>query len=220
MFCKDFAELTAIQHVAKSQRCGVPKWPCTKPAHGPPPAPPHACSTTCTPPNCERCIASAPASGECPAKAHSGGFVPWVRAVNRSSTFGVKEGEHNVGIPLLGLFDTEAGCRSACEALTNCSQYEWSGITGKSPWNKHCFGRCDAVWRLSFIPGMSPAGTEGGHDGDFCPVSARRVPAAVEDERSVGSNHVLKTDDTTAANVGIITPACTSRWCITCRCNA
>jgi hypothetical protein len=170
VLCRDFAELTAIQHVNKSDRCGVPKWPCTKPPPGPPPAPAHACAP-CTAPDCPRCVAPAPAATECPAEPHEGGFVPWVRAVNQSNMFGVKEGAHNVGIPLLGIFDAEAGCRAACEALPNCTQYGWNGVTAGSPWSGRCYGRCDAV---------SPAGTEGGTGGEDCPVSARRVKPAAD----------------------------------------
>ena len=83
--------------------------------------------------------------------------------------------QHNRGLPYLGNFDTEAGCQHACEALSNCTQYDWCGVTGGSVWNGKCFGRCDSVWRLSFVPGLSPAGTEGGNAGVGWPVSARRV---------------------------------------------
>jgi hypothetical protein len=31
------------------------------------------------------------------------------------------------------------------------------------------------MWRLSFVPGLSPKGTEGGNAGVGCPVAARRV---------------------------------------------
>jgi hypothetical protein len=126
--------------------------------------------------HCKRCVdPAAPASAECPTKAFAGKFVPWVRAVNQSNMFGVKEGQHNRGLPYLGNFDTEAGCQHACEALSNCTQYDWCGVTGGSVWNGKCFGRCDSVWRLSFVPGLSPAGTEGGNAGVGWPVSARRV---------------------------------------------
>ena len=179
VLCRDFAELTAIQHVEKSARCGVPKVPCTKPPPGPPPAPPRECPP-CTPPDCKACKAPAPASAECPSKPLHHDFVPWVRAVNQSNCYGVKQGQHNRGLPLLGLFDTEEGCRDACASLSNCTQYDWNGVTPGSPWSRSCFGRCDDVWRLSYIPKLSPAGTLGGTGGENCPVSARRVKPAAE----------------------------------------
>lgn len=176
--CRDYAELTAIQHVEGSSCCKPHS--CATPPPSPPPGPPKcaACAIG-TPAACRPCTErAAPAAAECPTKAWGGSFVPWVRAVNQSNVFGLVEGAHNVGLPLLGVFDTEAGCRSACEARANCTQYNWCGVTGGgggSVWDKHCYGRCDDVWRVSFVPHMSPAGTMGGEGGEDCPVAARRV---------------------------------------------
>ena len=83
--------------------------------------------------------------------------------------FGIKEDQHNCGLPFLGEFDTKAGCQHACEALANCTQ--WSGVTADSVWNGKCYGRCDSVWRLSFVPGLSPRGLGEGMRGS----AARRV---------------------------------------------
>ena len=75
-------------------------------------------------------------------------------------------------IPFLGMFTSEEGCQQACEQLSNCTQYQWSGrVEGSAiytPWNNHCYGRCDDVWDLHSTP-------HGGVPG----VSARRVPAAL-----------------------------------------
>ena len=194
VLCKALAELTAIQFVNESSCCRPKQVSCTKGPPGPPPGPPPfprpgAPCPPCTFPDCKKCVDPAPASEECSAKTHS--FVPWVRAVNQSSIFGAKEFGHNIGIPLLGVVDTEDECRSACETLSNCTQYQWGGITGSSVWNKHCFGRCDTVWKLSFLPRMSPAGTMGGHDGKNCPVSARRVTPATTSFRLKGDDEKL-----------------------------
>jgi hypothetical protein len=49
-----------------------------------------------------------------------------VRAVNTSNVYGkVVEGRPTPGVPFLGLFATESNCRSACETLSNCTQYSW-----------------------------------------------------------------------------------------------
>lgn len=111
VLCKAFDELRTIQHVENSTSCGVPHVPCTKPPPGPPP-----------PPRPQ----PRPADVKCPAKPFAGKTVPWVRAVNASNVYGqVVEGRPTPGVPLLGLFATEAGCKSACEALSNCTQYNW-----------------------------------------------------------------------------------------------
>jgi hypothetical protein len=154
VLCKAFDELRTIQHVENSTSCGVPHVPCTKP----PPTPP-------TPP-------PAPAATKCPDRAFSK-VVPWVRAVNTSNTYGqIVEGKPTPGLPFLGLFGTEGGCKSACEAFSNCTQYSWAGIVNGSaiysPWNRHCYGRCDTVWELH-------ATAHGGVAG----VSARRVVPGV-----------------------------------------
>ena len=187
VLCRDMAELTAIQHANKSSCCRPSQAPCTKPPPGPPPAPAHGLAS------------------KCPDTAFNGSFVPWVRAVNSSNVFGVKEGVPNVGIPFLGVFSEEEGCKKACEALSNCTQYEWAGRVDNSPvsrklqlsslplsahsslpcgtqtyspWNNHCYGRCDRVWKLHATP-----------HGGVSPVSARRV----EPEPQVAVGH--KTDD-------------------------
>lgn len=180
--CAAFSELTALQFANESSCCRPPSVPCSKPS--PKPSPPtHSCPS-CRWPQCKRCVEPAPAAEECPSKPFAGHFVPWIRAVNQSNMYGVHEGQHNVGIPLLGVFDSESGCRAACESLPNCTQYLWNGVTGTSPWNRHCYARCDQRWRLSFIPGLSPAGTEGGTSGNNCPVSARRVEVELDVDTS------------------------------------
>ena len=78
--CKDMAELTAIQHANASSCCRPPQASCAKPAPSPGPIPP--------PVNAK----------ECPNHQFNGSFVPWVRAVNASNVYGVKEGVHNVGV--------------------------------------------------------------------------------------------------------------------------
>jgi len=148
VLCQAFAELQAIQHVNASKACGVPQVPCSAPSPTPP-APP-------TP----------PPKSTCPNRPFPGGFVPWVRVVNASNVY--NEAGKGGNVTYLGSFHDEAGCKAVCEALSNCTQYEWSGFVAGSqkysPWNYMCFGRCDSVWNLVPTP-------HGGVPG----VSARRV---------------------------------------------
>ena len=48
--------------------------------------------------------------------------------------YGVVAGKHNVGVPYLGDFKTEAGCQGACEALSNCTQYVYFFFVFFSRW--------------------------------------------------------------------------------------
>eukprot|EP00935_MAST-01C_sp_MAST-1C-sp1_P000080 g80.t1 len=76
----------------------------------------------------------------CPAKAH-GGFVPWVREAHVSNVYGQIPRPFNrssPGLPFLGLFGTADGCQSACEALSNCTQYSWS--LDVPEFERHCYG--------------------------------------------------------------------------------
>lgn len=144
--CKAFAELVAIQHNGKSAACGVPHCPCICTA---PPAPPAPCPSV---------------------PYNRSEFVPWIRAENMSNIFGIIENKKNVGVPFLGIFNTELECRQACEALPNCTQYSYQG-KGQgnraicSPWDLHCYGRCDTKWDLKPVPCVG--------------VAARRVNASI-----------------------------------------
>lgn len=119
--------------------------PCTPPP--PSPTPPHACAP----------------------RASNGTFIPWVRAVNASNVYGeVANKQSRPGFPFFGMFNSEDGCRAACELYQNCTQYLWAGYiennTIYSPWNKQCFGRCDDVWTLHPVA-----------HGGVSTVSARRI---------------------------------------------
>lgn len=147
VLCKAFAELVAIEHNGKSAACGVPRCPCT----GPP------CTSPSPPPT--------PHAAPCPAIPYNRSeFVPWVRAENMSNSFGIikNPNQSSVGVPFLGVFQTELECRQACEALSNCTQYSWSAKGGGnraicSPWDLHCYGRCDTKWDLQPVPCVNVA---------------------------------------------------------------
>jgi hypothetical protein len=132
----------------------------------------------------------------CPMDKERGPFVPWVRAENMSNIWG--SDDPNAGAPfapLLGIFPTEAGCRSACEADTNCTQYSWnSALPG---WKQHCYGRCDSVWSLH--PVSYPLSGI---------VAARRVNAKTngDNDSADNSTNTLKVDNSDAIHGDVFHP--------------
>jgi hypothetical protein len=111
----------------------------------------------------------------CPNRAY-GRFVPWVRVQNASNVYRQIPRPFNTsspGLPFLGLFDTVDGCQSACEGLSNCTQYSWS--LNVPEFERHCYGRCDTVWVLHPVPPQ------------YTVVAARRV--AVGGSRSHSHGH-------------------------------
>ena len=94
----------------------------------------------------------------CALDPHRGPLTPWVRAENVS----ISVMQPVATSPFLGIFDTEAGCRAACEVNPNCTQYNWISC-GSADRRNHCYGRCDARWVLQPVP---------------CTVAGRRVAAA------------------------------------------
>ena len=91
----------------------------------------------------------------CPLDPTRGEFVPWVRAENVSNVWGQASPAGAPFAPLLGVYPTEAACRAACEADTNCTQYSWNeALAG---WERHCFARCDTEWSLHPLAGVVAA---------------------------------------------------------------
>ena len=89
----------------------------------------------------------------CPDRPH-GGFIPWVRVANQSNVYGQIPGppfnQSTPGLPFLGLTDSASECEAACERRSNCTQYSWALDVPK--FERHCFGRCDDVWKLHAVP--------------------------------------------------------------------
>ena len=112
-------------------------------------------SQRCTP---KPCTGSPAVANGCDRDSARGPFVPWVRAVNQSNSYGKVSVTGSAGAPLLGVFPTEADCQKACTENANCTQYTWVSMIPNDPvWTHHCYARCDTNWTLTSVIGVISA---------------------------------------------------------------